>query len=647
MKNRMSKSTGSFNGKLIRVDLTTQRITIEDCSDAMTDWLGGSGYAAKLLFDELPAWVTPYDPRNLIIISAGALIGTPAPGACKMSISTIGPVTGGWATGSSDSHLGVELKQAGYDFIILEGRSTRPVYLYINNDVIEIRSADVLWGLDTWETIDKLNELHGESLHSLVIGPAGENMSRGACVLQGKYRAFGRCGTGAVFGSKLLKAVVCKGSGYVHVNNPSAFLHKVSECRSRIMNSDTFREMGRLGTVNSYRQRQKIGAVAYKNFQGYQLPDDLFESIDPEPIIKKYQISRSGFPGCPISCNRIIHFTDGEYSGLTSMMSPYEIVGGIMSKLAIADSHYQVKVFTECNRMGLDVDMVGGAIAWAMECWQRGILTEDDTEGLELTWGDKNVVSKLIKQIAYREGFGSILTEGSAKAAELIGRGSDYYAMHIKGQDLYEMMRSSTGLCLGVAVSTRGGTHTTGAPCIEQSSIRVSDDEAQRIFGLSAYQVQNPDTYDGKAEMIVYYEQLTRAINSLGICLFNTVWLDMNFMNLDDITELINQGVGLTLTTDELKEMTMKLIDMEKAINIKFAGFDRTDDMPTPRDITEAVPDGPRKGWKLDMNQYNLMLDRYYELHGWDTVSGLPTRETLIRRGLDNVLEFMETKFKE
>lgn len=625
---------------VLRVDLASGKSRVEDLSDQFHLYLGGSGLAAKILFDELPQWVTPYDPANKIIIAAGALMGTPTPGACKISVSTIGPMTGGWATGSSDSHFGRELRQAGYDMVILENRCLRPSYLYISNDTVELRDASDLWGRDTWETVDLLSQQLGNpDLHCIAIGQAGENLVRGACLIQDKHRAFGRCGTGAVFGSKQMKAIVCQGTSSISVADPPLFLQRVTACRSRILNSGTTKSMGKVGTLGSLRHRQKVGAVAYRNFQGYTLPEGMVDDIDPAPIIDHYEEARCGFPGCPICCGRTVRITEGEFSGPTSAMNPYEILGGVMSKLDVRKRDFQVEVYNLCNRYGLDVDMLGGVLAWAMECYQRGILTEEQTGGLAIPWGDTDVIMKLIDMIVFREGFGAVLSEGCKRAADIVGNGSEYYAMHIKGQDLYEMMRASNGLCLGTAVSTRGGTHTTGAPCIEQSSAPLDDETAMRIFGISADQVMNPDRYDGKPEMILYYEVLARACNSLGICIFNTVWLDTTHMTVEDIADVLSAAAGRTYTAYDLKEIALRCIDVEKAINLKFTDFDRKDDMPTQRDLLEPVPDGPRKGWRLDRGEYDKMLDRYYELHGWDKRTSYPTRSTLERRGLADVAD--------
>ncbi len=541
----MTKPETSYMNKTLRINLSSGKIAVEDYSHLYDDWLGGSGLAVKILYDELKDWHTSYDPMNKIIFSSGALIGTVTPGACKMSVSTLSPVTGGWATGSSDSHVGVELKRAGYDNIIVEGRAHRPCYLWITDEKVEIRDASNLWGKTTFETMDLIRqELGDDSLHVLTIGPAGEYLSRNACIIQDKNRAFGRCGSGAVMGSKNLKAIVCKGSKAVKVANPEKFMAKALECRKRISGSRSAETLGKYGTTTAFKHKQNVCALPYRNFQETRIPDEIAAKLNPNDLIEKYQITRQGFPGCAIACGRQMLVTDGPYKGLNTNMNQWEVVGSIIGKLGVREATFMLKANDRCNELGLDVDVAGGAIAWAMECYQRGILTKDDTDGLELEWGDEEVILKLIEKMSYRQGFGNILAEGSWRAADIIGRDSMYYSMHVKKQDLYELTRSSMGWCLGTATSTRGGGHTTGTPNTEQSGLQIDDEMALKVLGVTGAAATDMDAYDGKAKMVYYHEILHRVSNSTGICIFNTLHMDMNFINIDDLSELLTLATG-------------------------------------------------------------------------------------------------------
>lgn len=643
VKKDMTKNNYAFTNNTLRVNLSSGELSVEDYSSYYDDWLSGGGLAVKILYDELRDWVTPFDPNNKIILSSGALIGTIAPGACKMSVSTLSPVTGGWATGSSDSYVGLELKRAGYDNIIIEGRSHTPSYLWITNDKVELRDATEIWGMTTYETMNAVRaDLNDDALHVLSIGPAGEYLSRNACIIQDRNRAFGRCGSGAVMGSKNLKAIVCKGTEPVKVADPERFYKKALECRKRIAKSDTAKGMGEYGILGIMDHKQKICGIGYQNFQGCKLPDDVAKDVEPKVLIDKYQVTRQGFPGCAIACGRQVEITEGPYKGLKTFMNQWEVIGSIIGKLGVREGTFMIKANDRCNELGLDVDVAGGAIAWAMECYQRGILTKEDTGGIELEWGDQEVILQLIDMMSYRKGFGNILAEGAWRAADIIGRDSKYYAMHVKKQDLYELMRSSMGWCLGTAVSTRGGGHTTGAPNCEQNTMPLDDEEYLRITGVRGSIAYEMGGYEGKPELVQYHEVLHRICNSTGICLFNTLHINIAFINVNDLAELLTAAIGKEFTPEKLDEIAMRQLNTEKALNLRFTGFAREDDYPPDREMEEPIPSGNRKGFRIERDKYDAMLDRYYEIHDWDKKTSYPTRSALQKYGLDNIADDLE-----
>jgi aldehyde:ferredoxin oxidoreductase len=631
----------AYSGNILRVNLTTCEIWTEPTSRYAKEWLGSSGIAIKILYDELAPWVTSFDPANRLIFGIGPLVGTISPGANEMSVSTLGPVTGGWASSHSDSFVGGQLKSAGYDAIVIQGRSRKPVYLYIKDDEVELRDAGFLWGKDTWETLDALREEYGDpELHAVSIGPAGENLVRGACIIHDKGRAFGRCGIGAVMGSKNLKAIVARGTGSVRVNNSHKFHQVVMKCREMYKHAKTVPSFRKYGTLGIYEKKQEVCGIPYKNFQETCLPDKLVDRLRPMPIIEKYQVRKSSFPGCAIGgCGRVLHITEGPYAGFTTECNQWEVLGTLEARLAIAEPTFMIKANALCNQLGIDVDLAGGAIGWAMECYQRGILTEADTGGIKLLWGDAELALDLIRKIGYREGFGDILAEGCAKAADIIGRNSSYYAMHIKGQDLYETCRGCNGLALGVMTSTRGGGHTTGAPvCETQPGLDVV--KAEEVYGID--NADKPMEYRGKARMVTSTEILMRTCNSLGVCIYNTTMWDVHMIGVPELAELYSAATGWKTTVDDLERLAMKQLNLEKALNLRFTDFDRKDDMPTPRDLNEPVPSGGIKGWKIEEDRWNGMLDDYYDIHGWDRKTSYPKRETLCKLGLEEVANDLE-----
>jgi len=333
-----------------------------------------------------------------------------------------------------------------------------------------------------------------------------------------------------------------------------------------------------------------------------------------------------------------MNINEGPYAGLKTESCQWEVASTLQTRLAVWEPTFMYKANALCNQLGLDVDLAGSSIGWAMECYQRGIITEHDADGLKLQWGDAGVALELIRKIAYREGFGSILAEGCFRASDIIGRGSDKYCMQIKKQDLYENLRGANGWALGTTTSTRGGGHTTGAVGIEMApSLNV--EKARKVFGLTPK--DNPhksEEYNGKPKMVKYTEILSRVCNSLSVCLFNTNWLDLDLPGLEELAELYSAATGFETSVDDFERLTMKQLNLEKAFNLRHTDFDRKDDMPTPRALNEPIPTGNLAGLKIDEGEWNKMLDEYYDLHGWDRIKSFPTKKTLIDLGLEDVV---------
>lgn len=646
----MSEITGndqfSIAGKILRVNLSNGEVRTEPSGVYIKEWLGGSGSAVKILYDELRSWVTPYEPANKLIFSVGTLIGTSAPGACKMNVSTLGPVTGGWASSCCDSYFGAQLKYAGYDILIIEGKARCPVYLWIHDEgKVEILGAEKLWGKTTWKTLDEIRNSHDDNnLHILSIGPAGENLARGACIIQDTGRAMGRCGTGSVMGSKNLKAIVARGSGSIKIAQPDRFLAAVRTSRRIFKDHPATKIMRKYGALCLLPPKQACSGINFKNFQESTFPDDAADRLDPRHQVDAYEVKKQSFPGCGLGgCSRWLHFTEGTYAGLECESCQWEAISTLQGRFGILDEPaFAFKANALCNEYGLDIDSAGGAISWAMECYQRGIIDETKTDGLKIKWGDAGVALELIRKMAYREGFGNILAEGSARAAEILGLCSDYYAIHMKKQDLYENIRGAMAWGLGTTTATRGGGHTTGAVWFETTGLGPNVEKAQKIYGVDNEAISNPLAYDGKAKMVTYQEILHRVINCLGICIYNTITFNMDFLDLPEIAEFYSAATGWETSVDDFKKIAMRQLNLEKAFNLRFTDFDRKDDMPPSRELLEPIATGPLAGWAIDEEKWNNMLDEYYDLHGWDRATSYPTRETLVSAGLDYVADELQ-----
>jgi len=635
------KDIYGYAGKILRVDLTTGRISTEPTVRYAREWLGGSGIAQWILYNEIRPWVTPYAPANRLIIGTGPLNGTLAPGASRVTADSKNALTLGVGSSNSDSHLAPELKFAGYDHIILQGKARKPVYLWIKDEHVELRDAVHLWGKTTWETDEMIKqELNDDAIQTLSIGPAGENIVRGACIIVNRGRALGRCGMGGVMGSKNVKAIAVRGTGEVKVADPARFMKAVDEIRKRFEKSDVVREFVKLGTPKGVKDRQRTCNVPYKNFQQLVFPEEAYAKWDLEKLQESYRVRNIGYMACPMHCSRYFQIDHGAYAGLRTEGCQFESVADFAGKLAVEDPVFSIKANTYCNQLGLDVDSAAGSIGWAMECYQRGILKESDADGLKLEWGDAGVVLELIRKIAYREGFGNILGEGCAHAAEMLGRDSNYYAMNLKGQDLYEVLRSTIGWALGVCVSTRGGGHTTGAPGPCEEIPDLDADVAEKVYGIRT--VAQPQAYTDKAKLVGYFEQLHRVSNSFGTCHFTTTWFEHSLQGFSELAELYSAATGFETTENDLRRSATRMLNVEKSFNLLHTNLGRKDDYPPQRDLEEPIPSGLVKGFKIEKEKWDDLLDEYYEMHNWDKKTGFPTRKCLEELDLKQVASDLE-----
>ena len=430
----MGEKVFSFGGKVLRVNLTTGQIWTEPTGRYAQNFLGGRGVDNWILYDEVKPWVAPTDPASRLIFGTGVLVGTLVPTACRHSIDAKSPMTNGVGSANSCGHLSAELKYAGYDHIVFQGRARSPVYLWINDDQVKILDASHIWGKTTGETDNIVKEeLRDDEIQIACIGPAGENLVRSACVITNRARAAARCGLGAVMGSKNLKAVAVRGSGAVEVAYPERFMKIVNEAWERVIICPSTTLYRTWGTFINPEFYNETGHLPVRNFQDEYLSADIIKQVAPELFKREYEVRRLGYTACPIACSHFYRVTDGPYAGLACEGFETNDTLNFIAKLEISNPTAIIKLHSLCSEYGLDQDNASGAIAWAFECYQRGILTEADTDGLKLRWGDYGVVAELLKRIAYREGLGDILAEGAKRASEVIGKGSEEFAIHIKG----------------------------------------------------------------------------------------------------------------------------------------------------------------------------------------------------------------------
>jgi aldehyde:ferredoxin oxidoreductase len=623
----------AYAGKVLRVDLSKRRITTEATKTYASRFLGGRGINQCILYRESEKGISPFDPATRLIFGTGVLLGTPVPGACRYSVDSKNVFTGGVGSGNSGGHFGPELKFAGYDHVVIQGRSRRPCYLWIDDGNVEIKDARHLWGQTTWETEDGIRqELKDEDIQIASIGPAGENLVRAACIINNGARAIGRCGLGAVMGSKNLKAVAVRGSQSIEVANSQEFMKLIEELLERLMNNSAVKNLMLWGTTFHAEKNNELSGNPVRNFQdGYWEPERA-QKIGSEMLMKEYAVRRLACFACPVACSHYLKVSKGKFKGTKGEGFETDTLKDFGYKLDIDYLPAIIKAHILCSQYGLDVDNTAGVIAWAFECYEKGILTNRDTQGLELDWGNFESALELIRKMALREGIGDLLAEGSVIASKRIGKGSERYSMNIKGQELYEPLRTlGIGWALGVIVSPLGGGHLRGAPLTERMSI--SPQEGEKFFGVPT--AGNRKTYEGKAKLVVYFENFKAVVDSLGICYNLTQWSSPYLPGPKELAKLFSAATGWRITAKEMLEMGERIHNIEKAFNVR-EGMTRKDDWP-PERFFEPVKSGPGSGEHLDKEKLEKLLDEYYMLRGWNPETGIPTKLKLKELGLKEV----------
>jgi aldehyde:ferredoxin oxidoreductase len=631
----------SSGGRILHVDLTSARTWTEPTEEYSAKFIGGRGIDVWLLYKEVKPWVTPFDPANRVIFGSGALTGTMAPCATRFSVEAKSPVTGATGSGNSCGFFGQELRLSGYDHIVIEGKARVPVYLKITNDAVMLRDASHLWGKTTRETDRSIKEELGDRrVQAACIGPSGENLVKTACVITNGARAVGKCGLGAVMGAKNLKAVAVRGTGPIEAAQPDRFMDEVDRALEKLKRSDRAESLRKWGTYGRPVPLNESCLFPVRNFQDDHWDPDKISKVLPEIYQRQHEAGRRGYLSCPLYCSHLYRIEEGPYAGLCCEGFEFNTVWNFMSRLDIDYVPAVIKLHSLCNEYGLDQDGASCAIAWAFECFERGILTERQTDGLKLRWGDHEVVAELLRKIAWREGIGSLLAEGSMRASELVGMGSERYATHLKGQDSMEAMRSARGWALGCCVSTRGGGHTRGANLVELAHETISAEVARKTWGIP--KVAEPSSCEGKAQLVAYYERIQAIVDSLGLCLFTSTWWSPELLGPEDYARLYSAATGREIDGEELMLAGERIHNVEKAFNVIHAGFCRQDDTPPRRFMEEPIRSGPARGQVLKKEEWDRMLDEYYELHGWEKTSGWQRRSQLERLGLEEVADDLE-----
>lgn len=631
-----------WGNPILTVDLTSGRISRVSLDESVRRrFLAGRGLGDWLLSRTVePGSTDPLGPDNAIVFSSGILVGTSFPGAVRNSVVSLNVLTGGYGESSSAGQFASTLKRAGYDAIVITGKSPRLSYLWVADGQAEIRDASGLSGMTTFDTDRAIAQALGlGGVSTCTIGPAGEKLVRYALV-NCDNRYLGRCGFGAVMGAKNLKAIAVRGTGTVEVACREGFNGIVAALRDLTRRNPEIQrkaERGSLaGGAAGYNER---GMLPVRNFQAVDFDGAFLTGYE---TVRRYCRGLIHCPtGCPITCDRLVELGEGDpYSG-TRVNSMQATPAYNTCKLLVADMPTTIKAFELCNAYGIDIHAWTCVLGWAIECFERGLLTREDTDGLELRWGDGPLALECIGRIANREGqFGDLLAEGVARASMRLGRGSEQYAIHLKGMELDDELRVDKAEALGVLVETRGAGHTLAAP---GAIAATPPEKAVERFG--AIDAADPLAYGGKPEMVAMAERCKAVLDCLGICFFSALVQDCleehlfpgskGGSRMSVYAELVTLATGWPVSGEELTEIAGRILTVEKSVNV-LAGITRKDEMP-PERFFEPIPGGRSKGMVLDREKTSAMLRRHSELHGWDPQSGVPTAETLRRLGLEEI----------
>jgi aldehyde:ferredoxin oxidoreductase len=458
-----------------------------------------------------------------------------------------------------------------------------------------------------------------------------------ACIIVSGSRAVGRCGLGAIMGSKNLKGIAVKGSKGIEIKSPDQFLSLVSTVSKRLIALEGAKVRKAFGTLVGSPLYNDLSALAYKNYEDDHIPNDRFEKISHEVFHNLYEVDTYACTACPTACGHVYEISEGPYNGTTCLKAEANAVWNFGGKLALDDVAAILKAQEECCQLGLDIDNTSAVVAWAIDCFQNQLISKAHADGLELIWGDHDVVLKLIRKIAYREGFGSLLAEGSLRASTIIEKGSEKYAFHVKVQYLIEGIRSMKGWALGIVVSPRGGTHTRGAPARESRKYSVEDSE--RIFNVKT--AGDARSYLGKPKVVTYFEYVHAILDSLGVCFFTGNWTAPDGITPAELAQFYTLATGNEISEKELIKSGERIHNLEKMFNVYHAGFTRRDDYPPKRLMEEPVRSGALKGEVLKREDWDPMLDEYYAIHGWDKATSWPTEDKLEELGLEECKKWL------
>jgi len=604
-----------YGGSILRVNLTTGKITREPTHPNLArDFIGGRGFGIYFLLKEVPKGIDPLGPENKLIISSGPLSGMMAPGGGKCDWTTKSPLTGGYASASMGGHFTAEMRYAGIDSIILEGISPKPVYLLIQDTKAQLVDATNLWGKGAISLESDLKEQFGEEYQIASIGPGGENQVLYACINHDFGRQAGRGGVGTVMGSKKLKAIVIHGTQSVTVADSEGYRSAGKALYKACKEAEMLAEWSRYGTTIVTSWCDEVGALPTRNFSAGSFEGG--QAIFGQTMRKEIVITDKGCFGCPSPC--------GKYSNMkrynTQVEGPeYETIGMLGSNLGIADIQAVAEANRLCDDLGIDTISTGSCIGWAMECYEKGILTQEDTGGLDLKFGNIDAVFTVIKQIAFREGkLGALLSDGVKRAADVVGKGSEKFAIQVKGME-----------------QSAYATHNATAMLLAYMTCDVGAHHNRSWAITYDIQVGRDKVVPEKVARVIWLQNFRPMFDVFGSCRLQ--WVELG-IDRDLYVPLLAAITGEKRNWEELEAVGNRIWNLTRLFWVReIDGFGRHWDQPSPRFYTEPPKTGITAGQITRYEDVQTLLDMYYEQRGWDS-NGIPTKVTLEELKLEEMV---------
>ena len=610
-----------FTGKILRVDLTANTTSVEEPSEHFyRQYFGGSGLIAYYLLKELKGGEDPLGPENRLIFATGPLTGVPISGGGRNSVGAKSPLTGGHGNAEVGGYWGAELKLAGYDAIIFKGKAKSPVYLWIEDGKVEIKDAQHIWGKDTLEVQEILKKEHGSGARVCQIGVGGENLVRFACVINDLNHSAGRAGMGAVMGSKNLRAIVVRGHNKFPYADPEGTIALIKKIASEVKTNKGAISMHEFGTAGGLLSLNAASGLPTKNFKYGQF--DGAEKISSVMMNQTIMKTHSGCFACTVRCKPEVavgapYNVRREYGG-----PEYETLGALGSDCGIDNLPAIAKGNSLCNAWGLDTIGAGTTIAFAMECFENGLITEKDTGGLKLNFGNADAMLKALDLIAHRKGFGDLLAEGSLRAARKIGKGAEAYSIQVKGQEFpMHEPRFKTGMGLGYAISPTGADHCHN---IHDSAFTATVGDFMEAMGVFD-PLPSQDLSSAKVRMLVYGSNWQHVLDSMVFCIFVP-------LSADNVVDLTRAVTGWNTNVFELMKVGERFIAMARAFNIR-EGMSKDDDR-LPERMHEGFTSGPLKDTPVKKKELAKGIETYYGMVGWDK-NGVPTAAKLSELGIE------------